>query len=100
MNELQHIVDTYLPIVAALTDLTWKESQAIIDSFDKFVADVEGMEHGTVEIATGVVDICIDILHILEAFGIDVTLPCKFHSTMARRDNAVWHASWTVEYSL
>ena len=78
LNELQYIVDTYLPIVAVLTDLTWAQSQAIIENFDKFVADVEGMEHGTIEIATGTIDICIDILRVLEAFGIDVTLPCEF----------------------
>ena len=81
LDELQHIVDTYLPIIAVVTDLTWAESQAIIENFDKFVADVEGMEHGTIEIATGVIDICIDILRVLEAFGIDVTLPCEFRMT-------------------
>ncbi|KAF0304185.1 hypothetical protein FJT64_023968 [Amphibalanus amphitrite] len=75
LDELQHIVDTYLPIIAIATDLTWAQSQAIIENFDKFVADVKGMEHGTIEIATGVIDICIDILRVLEAFGVDVTLP-------------------------
>ena len=68
-----------------MTDLTFAESQAIIKNFDQFVADVKGMEHGTVEIATGVVDICLEILHILEAFGIDVTLPCEFSTARVIR---------------
>ncbi|XP_037073667.1 uncharacterized protein LOC119094849 isoform X2 [Pollicipes pollicipes] len=75
LDELKDLVDRYLPIIGPLAGLTREQTKAIKENFDKFVVDVEGMEHGTVEIADGVIDICIDILHVLEAFDVDVTVP-------------------------
>ncbi|XP_037094631.1 uncharacterized protein LOC119114720, partial [Pollicipes pollicipes] len=75
LEELKHVVDTYMPIIGPAIGITKEEYESIITNFDKFVADIEGMEHGTIEIADGVIDICTDILHVLEAFGVDVTVP-------------------------
>ncbi|XP_037073668.1 uncharacterized protein LOC119094850, partial [Pollicipes pollicipes] len=75
LEELKHVVDTYMPIIGPAIGITKEEYESIITNFDKFVADIEGMEHGTIEIADGVIDICIDILRVLEAFGVDFTVP-------------------------
>ncbi|XP_037079223.1 uncharacterized protein LOC119100218 [Pollicipes pollicipes] len=75
LEELKHVVDTYMPIIGPAIGITKEEYESIITNFDKFVADIEGMEHGTIEIADGVIDICTDILHVLEAFGVDATVP-------------------------
>ncbi|XP_037079235.1 uncharacterized protein LOC119100230 [Pollicipes pollicipes] len=83
LDELKDLVDRYLPIIGPLAGLTREQTKAIKENFDKFVVDVEGMEHGTVEIADGVIDICIDILHVLEAVRCG-----RHHSEHGRHDYA------------
>ena len=78
LEELQAIVDQYLPVLGPLFGLTDEQIAGVVANFDKFVADVEALEHGTVDVSTGVEDIVIDLIEILKALGIDDTLPSEW----------------------
>ncbi|XP_037079225.1 uncharacterized protein LOC119100220 [Pollicipes pollicipes] len=75
LEQLQALVDKYLPILGPIIGLTQEQVDAIVSNFDKFVADVEALEHGTVDISTGIESMVTDIIEILRALGIDHTNP-------------------------
>ena len=77
LEEIQSLVDTYLPILGPLLGLTDEQIQGIVTNTDKFVADVEALEHGQVDVTDGLEAIVTDILEILKALGIDWTAPSE-----------------------
>ena len=77
LEELQALVDKYLPVLGPLFDLTEEQIASATTNFDKFVVDAEALEHGTVDVSTGVEDIVIDLVEFLKALGIDDTLPSE-----------------------
>ena len=83
LEQLQDLVDTYLPIIGPLIGLTIKETLQVINLFDKFVADVEALEHGQVPVTEGLEAMVDDILDILIILGVDWTAPskCSEHSS-------------------
>ena len=77
LEELQAIVDQYLPILGPIFGLTEEQIAGVTANFDKFVADTEALEHGTVDVSTGVENIVTDLIEVLKALGIDDTLPSE-----------------------
>ncbi|XP_037079224.1 uncharacterized protein LOC119100219 [Pollicipes pollicipes] len=75
LEELKALVDKYLPILGPIIGLTEDQVNAVISNFDKFVADCEALNHGTVDISTGLENMVTDIIEILRALGIDTTNP-------------------------
>ena len=70
-------MDQYLPVLGPLFGLTDEQIAGVTSYVDKFVADAEALEHGTVDVSTGVEDIVIDLIEILKILGIDDTLPSE-----------------------
>ena len=68
----------FLPAVAPMIGISFVQVFVIEKNYHDFVKNVEGIEHATIEPADGAVYIIIDILNVLEAFDIDVTLPSRF----------------------
>ena len=77
LEEIQALIDTYLPILGPLLGLTDEQVQQIIEQVDKFVADTEALEHGQVDVTDGLMAMITDILEILKILGIDWTAPSK-----------------------
>ena len=77
LEQLQDLVDTYLPIIAPFIGLTEKQAFQFRKQFDQFVADVEALEHGQVPVTEGLQAIVTDILEMLKILGIDWTAPSK-----------------------
>ena len=80
LEEIETLIDTFLPIIAPLLGLTDEQVQQVIDLVDKFVVDTEAVEHGTVDVTDGLVAMMDDILEILKALGIDWTAPSEWYS--------------------
>ena len=78
LEEIQSLVDTYLPVIGPLFGLTAEQIQQVIEQVDKFVADTEALEHGQVDVTDGLMAMITDILEILRILGIDWTAPSKW----------------------
>ena len=87
LEEIETLIDTFLPIIAPLLGLTDEQVQQVIDLVDKFVVDTEAVEHGTVDVTDGLVAMMDDILEILKALGIDWTAPSKWYSNNNYRNS-------------
>ena len=77
LEEIQALVDTYLPIIGPVLGLTDEQIQGVVQNVDKFVADTEALEHGQVDVTDGLEAMITDIIEILKALGIDWTAPSK-----------------------
>ena len=69
----------FLPATAPMLGISFVQVFIIEKNFHNFVKNVEGVEHGTIEPADGAVYIIIDVLNVLKAFDVDVTLPSENH---------------------
>ena len=77
LEEIQSLVDQYLPIIGPILGLTDEQVQQVTEQVDKFVADTEALEHGQVDVTDGLAAMIDDILEILKALGIDWTAPSE-----------------------
>ena len=93
LEELQVLVHTTLPIIGPKIGLTPKEVLQVINLFDKFVDDVEALEHGQVPVPEGLEAMLDDVLEILMILDVDWTFPskclwngCKLNSALRGKD--------------
>ncbi|XP_043210984.1 uncharacterized protein LOC122375566 [Amphibalanus amphitrite] len=94
LEELQGLVDKYLLIIAPFIGLTEKQALQFRREFDKFVADVEALEHGQVPIADGLAAMITDVLEMLRILGIDwiaptSETPTELDALLAELDSAL-----------
>ena len=77
LDELQSLVDTWLPIIAPIIGIPERDALAARKDFDHFVADVEALEHGQVDTTDGVVKMIDDLLEFLRHLGLDYNAPSE-----------------------
>ena len=77
LEEFQSLVDTFLPLLGPLFGLTEIQAIKVTKQVDKFVADTEAVEHGTVPVTDGLAAMIDDILEILRILGIDWIAPSE-----------------------